>query len=156
MVRGELGYAPTLRNKKLPVFERFFLGGLNSLRGFEYREVGPVIEKYDEEGNFDDVDVIGGDKEILFNIEYLFPLIKEAGIRGVVFFDAGSCFGKMRDVTLEKSERYDYDFDLRTSAGFGVRWFSPMGPLRLEWGYNLDTKYDEDQSQFEFSMGASF
>ncbi len=162
MVRGEAGYAPALRGKKLPVFERFFLGGLDSLRGFEYRDVGPVIAQYNEDKEFEDYDVIGGNKEVLLSVEYLFPLIKEAGIRGLIFFDAGSCFGKIRDVDLAEPdeggywEEYVYDFDLRTSVGFGVRWFSPMGPLRLEWGYNLDPQYDENQSKFEFSMGASF
>ena len=46
--------------------------------------------------------------------------------------------------------------DLRSSVGFGFRWLSPMGPLRLEWGYNIDPLYDEDQSLWDFSIGGQF
>ena len=103
-----------------------------------------------------DTDVIGGNKELLLNIEYIFPLIEGTGRRGLFFIDAGSSFGKIDDVTVLSFEEYEYDFDLKTSVGFGVRWRSPMGPLRIEWGYNLNADDDEDQSNFAFSMGTMF
>jgi outer membrane protein insertion porin family len=106
------------------------------LRGFEARSVGP--KQHD--------DVIGGTKEAILNFEYLFPLMQEAGIRGVVFFDAGNAYRKS-----------EYPFqNLRKSAGFGVRWYSPFGPLRVEWGVNLSPRKDEKTSNFEFSMGNLF
>ncbi|MCD6353051.1 MAG: outer membrane protein assembly factor BamA, partial [Proteobacteria bacterium] len=76
MARGAMGYARGYGGKDLPVFERFFLGGLDSLRGFEYRHVGPRGEENPD-------DVVGGNKMMLFNFEYLFPLIKAAKIRGL-------------------------------------------------------------------------
>jgi outer membrane protein insertion porin family len=74
--------------------------------------------------------------------------MKEAGIRGVVFTDIGNSY---RDSDTFMS-------DLRYDVGLGVRWYSPFGPLRVEWGYNPSpkSKYDESSSNFEFSMGNTF
>jgi len=91
--------------------------------------------------------VIGGNKDFLFNVEYLFPLIEEAKVRGLLFFDAGNAW--------DTNEPY-FSSKLRTGAGCGIRWFSPMGPLRLEWGYNLQPKEDERRSRWEFSIGGFF
>jgi outer membrane protein insertion porin family len=84
---------------------------------------------------------------VLFNAEFLFPLLKEQGVRGVFFFDAGNAYdnGETMDLT-----------DLKYAIGTGIRWYSPMGPLRLEWGYNPFRKDDEDQSTWQFSMGVFF
>jgi len=130
-VHGKIGYIQGLEGKEIPVFERFYLGGINSLRGL--REVGPV----DSEG-----DCIGGATMLNFNAELVFPLIKDAGLRGVVFFDTGNAW----------NSGYYLD-DMRQTAGLGVRWYSPIGPLRLEWGYVLDQKESEPQSRWEFTIG---
>jgi len=90
---------------------------------------------------------MGADKELIFNIEYIIPLVKDARINGVLFYDAGSGFGENDSVALS---------DLRTSVGGGFRWFSPIGPLRLEWGYNLDPRPGERQGIWEFSIGTLF
>lgn len=134
--RGVVGFLQGHSGKEAPIYERFFLGGINSIRGFETRSVGPR----DPETN----EVIGGDSEAFVNIEYIFPLFPEQKVKGLVFFDTGNA--------------WDGEFlsDLRYSAGLGVRWHSPFGPLRFEWGYNLDKKDDEEASQFEFSIGAGF
>lgn len=151
MCRGVVGYAHGNEGREVPLFERFFLGGINSIRGFEAYSVGPKDLKTG--------DVIGGTQELLFNLEYIFPLIKEAGLKGVVFFDAGNAFNKKGD--FDGTGPYG-DFArlrtprLRTSVGGGIRWYSPMGPLRLEWGKNLDPKPDEKHSNWEFTIGVSF
>ena len=139
MTRGIIGYAQGNQGRELPIFERFYLGGMNTVRGFETYSIGPKDP--------DSGDIIGGDKELIFNIEYIFPLLKGAGVKGVVFFDAGNAFNDDQDYNLDQ---------LRTSVGLGVRWYSPMGPLRLEWGYNLDPKPDEDHSNWDFSIGTMF
>ena len=77
-----------------------------------------------------------------FNAEIVFPLIKDAGLRGVVFYDTGNAW-----------ESGYYVDDMRQTAGFGIRWYSPMGPLRLEWGHVLDRKEDEPASRWEFNIG---
>ena len=139
MVQGRWGYIKERSGGDLPVWEKWFLGGINSIRGFEYGDVSP----YDPET----LDKVGGEKMMAYNLEYRFPLFKDLGITGLVFFDVGNVY---------TSEKNIEERDLATSVGGGVRWYSPMGPLRIEWGYNLDPQRDEDSSVFEFSMGSSF
>jgi outer membrane protein insertion porin family len=79
---------------------------------------------------------------LLFNSEYIFPIVKKAGLKGLIFFDTGN--------TWESGYHLD---DMRKTAGLGVRWYSPIGPLRLEWGYVLDRKDDEAASRWEFTIG---
>lgn len=153
---GQVGYIQEIGNRDIPIDERFFLGGLNTIRGFKTREVGPRVRRVTTVVDpltgavtsvaGDDFDFIGGDKEAFFNFEYIFPLLKEMGLKGVVFFDTGNAWG----------EDEDFFSDLRYSTGFGIRWLSPMGPLRLEWGYNLDPEEDEARSDFQFSVGKFF
>jgi outer membrane protein insertion porin family len=81
------------------------------------------------------------------SVELLFPLLEKYGIRGVVFFDAGNAYLDF--------DKIDFS-DIRTDAGVGIRWNSPFGPLRVEWGYNLDQRPGEDKYQFQFSGGAFF
>jgi outer membrane protein insertion porin family len=130
-LRGRIGYIQPNEGKEIPVYERFYLGGINSVRGL--RDVGPM----DEAG-----DPMGGETMLSFNTEVIFPLIKDAGIKGVVFFDTGNAW----------NDGYHLG-DMRKTAGTGVRWYSPIGPLRLEWGYVLDRKTGEAASRWEFTMG---
>ena len=131
-IHGKIGYIQELDGKEIPVFDRFYLGGINSLRGL--REVGPVDP--------DTGCAIGGATMLNFNVEVVFPLIKDAGVKGVLFFDTGNAW----------NSGYYLD-DMRRTAGAGVRWYSPIGPLRLEWGYVLDRKDFEPQSRWEFTIG---
>jgi len=136
--RGQVGYIQEMGGRDIPLDERFFLGGLSSMRGFESREVGP---RDPETGDF-----YGGNKEAFVNVELIFPLIKDMKMKGVVFFDAGNAWATDEDF-LDK---------LRYSVGAGVRWDSPMGPLRFEWGVNLDPEEFEEASVFDFSVGKMF
>lgn len=136
-IHGQYGVVESYGGKKVPIYERFFLGGMYTLRGFESRSIAP---KDPLTG-----DVLGGNRELFGNIEYIFPLIKEAGVRGVLFFDAGNAYNS----NILPPE-------LRYSVGAGIRWYSPMGPLRLEWGKNLNPKADEKSSKWEFSIGTIF
>lgn len=131
-IRGRGGYLQKTGSDDIPVYERFYLGGMNSLRGL--RTIGPTDPATG--------DVIGGTTMLNFNAEYLFPLIKNAGMKGVVFFDTGNAW-----------EGGYYLDDMRRTAGLGVRWFSPIGPLRLEWGYVLDPKEGEPTGRWEFTIG---
>jgi len=133
------GYVRENSDGVLPDYERFFLGGINSLRGFEWEELAPK----DEDGND-----IGGDKYVQFNIELLYPIFKDAGIVGIVFFDTGEVYGKDEDVDLG---------ELRESAGLGFRWYSPIGPIRIEYGYILDPIEGRGEGgKWEFTMGGAF
>jgi len=79
--------------------------------------------------------------------EAIFPLIKNINLNGVVFFDMGNAWDIKTG--FESS-------DIRKSIGVGLRWLSPFGPLRIEWGYNIDKKPDEDSSNFNFRIGGEF
>jgi outer membrane protein insertion porin family len=139
LLRGRVGYVHSLDDEDVPIFEKFFLGGMNTIRGFESRSIGPRDPLTG--------DVIGGDLEVIGNIEFIFPLVPEQRVKGLVFLDTGNAFDTVGD----------FDFsELRTGVGLGIRWLSPMGLLRLEWGFNVDPRGDEETSQFEFSMGGSF
>jgi len=131
-VQGRIGYLQANEGKELPVYERYYLGGIGSLRGL--RDIGPR----------DPVtgDLIGGTTMLSFSLDLVFPLIKNAGMKGVVFYDTGNAW----------DGGYHLD-DMRQTAGAGIRWYSPVGPLRLEWGYVLDRKPGEDPSRWEFTIG---
>jgi outer membrane protein insertion porin family len=137
-VRGRIGYIQGNEGHPIPLYERFRLGGINTLRGFKAYSVGPTAPSGE---------VIGGNKELLFNFEMIFPIAQEIKLKGLIFFDAGNAW--------DVGQAYQLD-DLRTSAGVGFRWFSPMGPLRIEWGYNLNPRPGEQSSAWEFTVGATF
>ncbi|MFC1826014.1 outer membrane protein assembly factor BamA, partial [Thermodesulfobacteriota bacterium] len=143
VLHAETGYVAKHSGKILPDWERFYLGGINSLRGFGWRDISPTeINRNGYQTK------IGGDKFIQFNVETKFPLLKDQGFWGVVFIDAGNVYNNNQDLDLG---------DLRKSTGFGVRWYSPMGPLRLEYGYVLDPEEGQGQGgRWEFTMGGAF
>ena len=151
-VHGQIGQVFKIGDNEIPIDERFLLGGISTLRGFDSRTVGPRLKRVTNLvdpvsgvslGTSETFDYIGGDKKAFLNLEYIFPVLKNVGLKGLVFFDVGNAWG----------EEEDFFSELRYSAGAGIRWFSPMGPLRLEWGYNLDPIPGEEDSQFEFSIG---
>ncbi|MFP3867418.1 MAG: outer membrane protein assembly factor BamA [Desulfobacteraceae bacterium] len=138
VLHGRVGYLQRLPWGDLPSYEKFYLGGIDTLRGFEYAEVSPRDPITNER--------IGGEKFVQFNTEYRFPLYKKLGLIGLVFFDAGNVY----------ANNVEYFSSMRTSVGTGFRWFSPMGPLRVEWGYNISPKPWESHSNWEFSVGGVF
>lgn len=137
MVRGRIGYAKGIFNKTFPLYERFYVGGISTLRGFGYGVAGPKDPATGE--------AIGGTTELLFNNEYIFPILTDMKLKGVVFFDAGNSY-----------EDFHEFGKLRYTSGTGVRWISPIGPIRIEWGYNLRKKRGESSSKVEFAFGSFF
>jgi len=137
MIRGRFGYATGLFGEELPLYERFYLGGIYTIRGLGFGEAGPRDPKTN--------DVIGGTEELIFNAEYIFPIVSELRLKGVLFFDAGNSYDEFKNFG-----------ELRYTTGIGVRWISPMGPIRIEWGYNIDRKPGEKSSRIEFAFGTFF
>lgn len=137
--RGGIGYVTEGTGGRLPIYEKFFLGGIDSIRGFKSGRVSPIDPVTGER--------IGGEDMAFVQLETIFPLIKDMGLNGVTFFDMGNVWGTEQGYSLS---------DMRKSIGLGIRWLSPMGPLRVEWGYNLDNKPGEDKSNWEFRMGGTF
>jgi len=168
----EVGYVASPSLEGVPIFARFFLGGILDLRGFRFRSVGSRLrlnETLDPNSRpIPDGAVIGGNLMYLQNLEVEFPLLEAVGVRGVFFTDAGNAWnlenlyclaGGSATPTTQQSNNpcFDQAFpNLRTSWGFGVRWFSPLGPLRFEWGFPFAPYSYEDTSVFEFTIGNFF
>lgn len=154
VLRGNLslGWVTSLDGSLVPFTERYRAGGINSIRGFTPLSLGPAV-CYGV--NNDPVHAVrcpavGGNYSIISNVEIEFPIIPPAQVRGVLFVDFGNAYG---GVFGDQAPRIT---DLRASAGFGVRWRSPMGPLRFEWGFPLDRRPDERGQVFEFTIGSFF
>ncbi len=142
----------------IPISEFFYVGGINSVRGYRYLSISPKRR----ERQYDTPDspivevAVGGDKQAILNLEVEFPLFKTVGVRGVVFSDFGNSFapGTYRDPNVSLS--------LYKSVGFGFRWVSPIGPLRFEWGFPLDRRKDangqtiDNAVDFQFTIGNFF
>ena len=135
--RAEIGAIWGWGKDAPPVYERFYLGGPNSIRSVKFREISPV----DDFGN-----KIGGSSEVLGNIEYLVPL--PFNFRVAAFFDVGNVYGFTTPFDLT---------DLRYAAGPGIRWQSPFGPIRVDYGFNLNRRTGEPSpGTVQFSVGSPF
>ncbi len=144
MAHGNLKHAGSYGGRTLPLFEHYFIGGPNDLRGFTFKEVGPR----DSNG-----DSIGGTASMLFNLEITYPFTKT--FEGVVFYDRGQVYGSEGDLSKTTAQIYDLA-NMRHSVGWGLRIITPAMPIWLAWGFKLDQKPDESPMEFHFTMGRSF
>jgi outer membrane protein insertion porin family len=166
----EAGLVTSPDKDGVPLFARFFLGGIFDLRGYRLRTVGPRLplkSALDENAQpIPNGAVIGGNLTYHQNIEIEVPIIQQVGLRGVIFTDLGNTWN-LEDVYCSAAPGAQFDvvdpcfdpedlFNVRTSWGFGIRWFSPLGPLRFEWGFPFKTLPFEETSVFEFTIGNFF
>jgi len=149
--------------KPVPLFQRYFVGGPTTVRGFDRFSLGPtraVARDTSDPGTSSSDFNIGGNKRLLLTAEIEFPILTAIGIRGVFFADAGNAFDDGEPLTLAldlfSDPGQDYMDVLRTSVGFGFRWLSPIGPLRFEWGIPMARLRDEKPLVFDFSIGNAF
>jgi outer membrane protein insertion porin family len=152
----------------VPIFERYFVGGIYDIRGFSPRSLGPVIQSLGQQTQDSSLRpfLIGGNMQVLGNAEVEFPIFDKVGIRGVVFLDMGNAFNLEGQYCKLKPAGVDASKDpcmtpldltaYRESWGFGFRWFSPIGPLRFEWGIPFKTLAGEQPIVFEFTIGNFF
>lgn len=144
------GLPPTLPNSDIFIDERFFAGGATTHRAYKTDELGirgetlGVSDERNEDGEFD-IRELGGNGLLLLNLEYRFPI---AGpFEGVVFYDAGNVWPDWRQI----------DFGgIKSGAGIGFRWLSPIGPLRVDAAWKLDREIYEDSMAFQLSFGNPF
>jgi outer membrane protein insertion porin family len=134
------GYSFGWSKDPVPLFERFYLGGSNSLRQFKSLQVSPK----DNTGTR-----IGGNSEVLGTVEYQIPLF--FGIKAAIFYDVGQVWGP----DVSGGTKIDIG-DVRHGAGAGLRWNSPFGPIRVDYGIKLDQRKGESFGNFNFSAGSSF
>ena len=174
-LNAELGVTTSTDRLGVPISERYLVGGIYDIRGYAPRSLGPLLSTQSPGdpgqslGNLP----LGGNMQIIWNSEIEFPLFKKVGISGVVFFDMGNAFNleerycpSSNRTNSPISTKFDPCFrdrlpdsiisGLRKSVGFGFRWFSPIGPLRFEWGIPLDAQPGEDPLVFEFTIGNFF
>jgi outer membrane protein insertion porin family len=138
-VRGSIMYGDSFGDTPvLPVQERYFLGGINTIRGFRNFTISP---KDPATGG-----LTGGNKAFFINNEVLFPLYEALKMRGLVFVDLGNVFG----------EDQGFEWSVKRSAGIGIHFTSPVGAIRLEWGFNLARQPGERLQMLHFSAGAPF
>ena len=140
-LNGELGWGKGLGGQPYPLFKNFYSGGLGSVRGFEQGSLGPK----DRFGS-----TLGGPKKLTVNAELIAPFPgagNDRTLRVFGFFDAGNVYGETETYRLS---------DLRASVGVGVSWISPVGPLRLAFGYPIRKKPEDRIQRLQFQIGTSF
>ncbi len=166
------GYIMSRLDRGVPLFERFFLGGIFDVRGYRLRTIGPRLQLPGSQdpnaGLVPNGAVVGGNLQFYYNMEVEFPIINAVGIRGVLFHDAGNVFNTEQLYCRASGGSPAAEIDpctnfgsnptaLRYSVGFGIRWQSPLGLLRFEWGFPLTRVLPiEESSVFEFTIGNFF
>lgn len=138
----DLGWGQGLKGQDYPLFKNFYVGGLGSVRGFEQSTLGPASKTA---GIY-----LGGPKKVVFNAEFITPFPgagNDKTLRLFAFTDAGRAFGQDEQVSLS---------DLRVSAGLGLSWISPMGPLRFSLGKPLRQQTGDRIQRLQFQIGTSF
>ncbi len=167
----EAGLITSPSDAGVPVFNRFYLGGILDIRGYRLRTLGarlPLSSALDpNSAAYLTGANIGGNLQAYSNFEFEFPILDKVGIRGVTFFDIGNSWNTEQQYCKttpapQFPKEINPCFDGRSllaprmSTGFGVRWFSPLGPLRFEWGYPLTRMPWEESYVFEFTIGNFF
>jgi outer membrane protein insertion porin family len=141
MLNGEVGAGEGMGGKPLPFYKNFYAGGVTSVRGFDAYSLGPR----------DETDAsLGGNKRLVGNAELLFPMPGtglDRSMRLSLFLDAGQAYGADEKLRLS---------DLRYSTGLGFVWISPMGPIRLSYGYPLNAKAADKIQHLQFQFGQVF
>jgi outer membrane protein insertion porin family len=141
-LKGRVGYGDSYGDAdELPIFEKYYAGGVRSVRGYESNSLGPL----DSEG-----DPLGGDLQVIGSAEVLFPieaLGSSETFRLGVYFDVGNVF--------EDFDTYDSS-ELRQSTGVSAKWFSFIGPIEFSYAFPLNDEPDDDVQNFQFALGAVF
>jgi outer membrane protein insertion porin family len=140
-LRGQAGIITPYSGRSLPIYEKFFVGGISTIRGFEYGMAGPVDKATG--------DPLGATKMVVFNAEWIFPLSREIGLQGALFFDAGKAWGTQNIQNVQTR-------GIAFGAGPGIRWFSPFGPIHIDLGFNLNRKKGEKAQVIDFTGGSVF
>jgi len=166
----DIGYVISRTAQGVPIYERYLIGGINTIRGFNLFSLGPTVKKLTslDPSDFPSPINVGGNLQLIGNFEIEVPIFPQVQIKGVVFLDVGNAYNtesqwcEKGDHTFVQTDPCNYHSlasvieGLRVSAGFGFRWFSPIGPLRFEWGIPLQRLPGEDPIVFEFTIGNFF
>jgi len=141
-MNGEIDYGKGMSGKPYPIFKNFYAGGIGSVRGFDSSSLGPRSAVTN--------DPLGGPTRLIGNIELQFPFPgsgKDRSLRWFTFLDGGNVFAEGQKVRFDQ---------LRYSAGIGISWISPVGPLKISYGKPLNKKVGDRLQGFQFQMGTGF
>jgi len=141
-LKGEIDYGKGLRGNPYPVFKNFYAGGIGSVRGYTSSSLGQVDARSG--------DVLGGSTRLIGNAELQMPFPGsglDKSLRWFGFVDGGQVYQESQRIRLE---------ELRFSAGLGVSWISPVGPLKLSYAKPLNAKFGDRLERFQFQMGTGF
>ena len=144
-LNGMIDYGKGLGGKSYPVFKNFYAGGIGTVRGYEGSSMGPV--ERDRDG---DREYMGGTKRLIGNAEFQFPMFGVGGdrtLRWFAFVDGGNVFTENQNFNLG---------DLKYSAGVGLSWLSPIGPLKLSYAVPLNADSSDKKESFQFQLGTGF
>ncbi len=149
-LRGRAGYGDSLGDNNYPFFKNFYAGGLKTVRGYANNSLGPQDSNEDP---------FGGNLMLTGSAELIFPMpfmADKSAWRSLVFLDAGNvystdCFSSQ----INCSEDVDLA-ELRYSAGLGISWLTPIGPLSVSLGMPLNDKENDDTEVFQFALGQTF
>jgi outer membrane protein insertion porin family len=145
-VNADVGYGQGLNGNEFPLFKNFYVGGLGSVRGFERNTLGPAPLQTGNSATF----FPGGTKKLVLNAEFITPFPgagNDKTLRLFGFTDAGRAFGANEDISLDK---------LSVSAGVGLSWISPMGPLRFSYATPIVKQTNDRIQRLQFQIGTSF
>jgi outer membrane protein insertion porin family len=129
--------------ERVPITEKFYVGGSGTIRGFEYGMAGPKDENNEP---------VGAKNMVVFNTELIFPISKAIGLRGALFFDIGKAWGAESTSTMGVV----HSRGIAIGFGPGIRWFSPFGPIAIDFGFNPSPKHGEKSHVLDFSAGTSY
>jgi outer membrane protein insertion porin family len=150
-LRAQAGAIFPYGGKAVPVYEKFYVGGASTVRGYEYGMAGPT----DYYGT-----PIGANYMVVFNTELIFPLSREIGLRGALFFDIGKGWGtdsvKPGYCVTDPKLCVVRNRGIAIGAGPGIRWFSPFGPINIDIGFNLNPQRGEKGYVIDFNAGSTF
>ncbi len=139
LMKGNVGYAEGFGGVPLPFYKNFYTGGVSSVRGYRTSTIGPK----DSNG-----DALGGNHLFVANLALLFPMPGTDGdrtLRMAAFLDQGYV-----------GDDLDIIDDMRTSIGFGLNWYSPIGPIKLSYGFPLNSRNSDRKERIQFSLGTVF
>ncbi len=143
----DLGWGRGLKGQEYPLFKNFYVGGLGSVRGFEQSTLGPTRDT--SSTNLAPI-YLGGAKKLVFNAEFIAPFPgagNDRTLRLFGFTDIGRAFGENENISVG---------DLRASAGIGLSWISPMGPLRFSYATPIRQQTGDKIQRLQFQIGTSF
>ncbi|MFZ9642430.1 MAG: outer membrane protein assembly factor BamA [Candidatus Methylopumilus sp.] len=155
MLNGEAGYGDTYGSKDYPFFKNFYIGGVNSVRGYDTSSIGPYVPPNNDGGVSHYGYFTGGTQRLLGNAEIYFPVpgMKDSSqLRLSTFFDAGSIAGHNVAGTVGANSLTD----LRYSVGAGISWYSPFGPIKLVFAKALNPQATDKTQMIQFQLGSQF